>query len=58
MIAWGIDHHGDDKVSSDLCSLPGSIRQRYDCGEPGCLSLGLSGAKDLVPSATGDEILH
>lgn len=39
-IAWGIDYHGDDKVSSDLCSLAGSIRLSFDCGELGCLSLG------------------
>jgi len=30
MIAWGIDHHGDDKVPSDLCSLSGSIRPRFE----------------------------
>ena len=33
MIAWGIDHHGDDKVSSDLCSCPEVYGQGSNCGE-------------------------
>ena len=31
MIAWGIDHHSDDKVSSNLCFCPEVYGQGLNC---------------------------
>src|SRR5258708_34185299 len=58
MIAWGIDHHGDDKVSSDLCSLSGSIRPRLESPKAKRLKCGATGRKNGTTVAELDSLGH